>query len=498
MLVTEQHWEAIGEWLKIEMGEGSYKSWIAPLSIDSDEQTLTLKVPTEFMQDWVEKHYDGLIKKGVSTVIGADVDIKYAVCTPIPASVEVEGGAAESSAKESSDEPDLFSMMQKPSPQVTSATVQAEVSATPDFKSSVVQSVAPQAPKLRPQPAKGQYEGNPLDPRFTFSNFVTGKSNEFAYAAAKRIAESMDMSYNPFFMYGGVGLGKTHLMHAMAFQIMEIFPGRRVLYISAEKFLNNFISALKNKNTSGFKETFRNVDVLMIDDIQFIAGKDATQEEFFHTFNSLINDKKQIILTADRSPHEMSSIEDRLRSRLGWGLATEIHRPDLETRLAILENKANQLGIQLQKDVAMFLADKIDSNVRELEGALNRLAAHATLVKTEITVDTAFDLLRDLFRHFGREVQITDVQKKVAEYYNIKMSDMSSSRRSRSIARPRQVAMFLCKQLTTKSFPEIGKAFGGRDHTTVMHAVKTIESLEGKDPSLKEDVRLLENVLKNV
>ena len=340
-------------------------------------------------------------------------------------------------------------------------------------------------------------QGNPLDPRFTFDNFVVGRSNEFAFQAARRIAESGDVIYNPFFLYGGVGLGKTHLMQAIARQIYTTNPKAKILYISAEKFMNHFIRSIRDKNTHSFKQAFRSVDILMVDDIQFLGGKGSTQEEFFHTFDTLISEGKQIILTADKSPHELKNVEERLRSRLGWGLATEMHPPTLETRIAILEKKSQALGIELNRDVSMFLADRISSNVRELEGALNRLVAHSTLIQQALTVETAQDLLKDLFRTYNHVVTLEEIQKKVTEYYNLRIADMHSVRRTKAIARPRQIAMYLSKKLTTRSYPEIGKSFGGRDHTTVMHAVKTIEKLLKTDPAIQEDVPLLEKLLSN-
>tara|TARA_R110000868_G_scaffold218576_1_gene468944 strand:+ start:88531 stop:89997 length:1467 start_codon:yes stop_codon:yes gene_type:complete len=488
MTVNSTSWAQVRDWLKNEVGEDSFMSWLAPLEVDyttSQGANVTVIVPTRFMHDWVLRHYSHLIKKGLSQALDCSVTLELKVKavmtepTPPPAPAQVQTQA------------------QTPTP---TPAQQAPMQAAPIMVQPHMQHMPyMQQPNMSSHGQKpAPYQGNPLDPRFTFDNFVIGKSNEFAYAAAKRIAESSDIAYNPFILHGGVGLGKTHLMHAIAWHINQHQQGRRVMYISAEKFLHNFISALKNKNTHGFKSTFRNVDVLMIDDVQFIAGKEATQEEFFHTFESLVSERKQIILTSDKSPHEMQGIEDRLRSRLGWGLATEVHKPDLETRLAILDQKAASLGIELTRPVAMMLASKIDSNIRELEGALNRIAAHSTLIQQEITIDTAQDLLRDLFRHVDREVPIAEIQKKVAEYYNIKVSDMSSSRRTRAVARPRQIAMYIAKHLTTKSFPEIGKAFGGRDHTTVMHAAKTVEKLQNTDTSMAEDINLLENILKTL
>ncbi len=336
-----------------------------------------------------------------------------------------------------------------------------------------------------------------LDTRFTFSNFIVGKPNELAFAAARRVSESDDVPFNPLFLYGGVGLGKTHLMHAIAHEIKNRNPLRRVIYMSAEKFMYYFIKALRFKNTVAFKEQFRNVDVLMIDDVQFISGKDSTQEEFFHTFNALIDQNKQLIISADKSPQDLEGIEERMRSRLGWGLVADIHPLTYELRLGILQAKEEKLSARISPNILEFLAHKITSNVRELEGALNRLAAFSSLVGREINLDMVQDLLKDLLKSSQRKVNIEEIQKKVSQHFNVKMSDMSSSRRSRTIARPRQIAMYLSKNLTSRSLPEIGRRFGNRDHTTVIHAVKKVEELRNKDNSFDEDVQLLIRMLES-
>ena len=334
-----------------------------------------------------------------------------------------------------------------------------------------------------------------LDTRFTFTNFIVGKPNELAFAAARRVAESKKVPFNPLFLYGGVGLGKTHLMHAIAHEIKKRNPGRRVIYLSAEKFMYHFIKALRFKDTMSFKEQFRTVDVLMIDDVQFISGKDSTQEEFFHTFNALVDQNRQLIISADKSPQDLEGIEERMRSRLGWGLVADIHPLNYELRLSILQAKEEKLQINVPQNVLEFLAHKITSNVRELEGALNRISAFSSLIGKEITLDMTQELLRDLLRSSQRKVNIEQIQKKVSEHFNVKMSDMSSARRSRTIARPRQIAMYLSKNLTSRSLPEIGRRFGNRDHTTVIHAVKKVEELRNKDVSFDEDVELLIRML---
>ena len=336
-----------------------------------------------------------------------------------------------------------------------------------------------------------------LDARFTFSNFVVGRPNELAHAAARRVADSKDVHFNPLFLYGGVGLGKTHLMHAIAWHIRRRFPERRVLYMSAEKFMYQFIRALRFKTMMDFKELFRSVDVLMVDDIQFIAGKDSTQEEFFHTFNALVDQNRQIVVSADKSPSDLEGMEERVKSRLGWGLVADLHPTDYELRLGILQSKAEQLSADVAPKVLEFLAHKITSNIRELEGALNRLVAHATLVGRPITLETTQDVLHDLLRANDRRVTIEEIQKRVAEHFNIRLADMHSARRARAVARPRQVAMYLSKQLTSRSLPEIGRKFGGRDHTTVMHAVRRVEELRAGDGSFSEDIELLRRMLES-
>ena len=336
-----------------------------------------------------------------------------------------------------------------------------------------------------------------LDKRFTFANFIVGKPNELAFAAAIRVAESKKVPFNPLFLYGGVGLGKTHLMHAIAHEIKRRNPERRVIYLSAEKFMYHFIKALRYKDTVAFKEQFRTVDVLMIDDVQFISGKDSTQEEFFHTFNALVDQNRQLIISADKSPQDLEGIEERMRSRLGWGLVADIHPLNYELRLSILQAKEEKLQVNVPQNVLEFLAHKITTNVRELEGALNRISAFSSLVGKEINIEMTHDLLRDLLRSSQKKVNIEQIQKKVSEHFNVKMSDMSSARRSRTIARPRQIAMYLSKNLTSRSLPEIGRRFGNRDHTTVIHAVKKVEELRNIDVSFDEDVELLIRMLES-
>lgn len=452
-------WEQVREHLRRELGEAIFKSWLNPLCIiDVRGGTVRLAAPTRFMRDWVISHYGERIRffwsglnASVSTV---EVIVKL---TPPP---------------------------------LESAPPLALSPVTPPQPSS--------EPSLMDEEIIGidrDVLGAALDPRFTFDNFVVGKPNELAYAAALRVAESQTAHFNPLFLYGGVGLGKTHLMHAIAWHIKTSHPKRRVIYLSAEKFMYQFVRALRYKDTVSFKEQFRSVNVLMIDDVQFISGKETTQEEFFHTFNALVDQNHQIIISADKSPSDLEGMEDRLKSRLGWGLVADIHPTTYELRLGILHAKADTLNIGIPKDVMEFLARKIISNIRELEGALNRIIAHATLVGREITLETTHEVLRDLLKANDRRVTIEDIQKRVAEYYGIKISDMQSARRSQNVVRPRQVAMYLAKGLTSRSLPEIGRKFGGRDHTTVLHAVRKVEEIRTQDREFSEDLDILRRTL---
>ncbi|MBA4759706.1 chromosomal replication initiator protein DnaA, partial [Sphingosinicella sp.] len=338
--------------------------------------------------------------------------------------------------------------------------------------------------------------GVALESRYTFDSFVVGKANELAYNAARTVAEGGPIDFNPLFLHGTTGLGKTHLMHAIGWQIRNAVPGAKVVYMSAEKFMVEFVSAMRDKDTLSFKQKLRTADLLMIDDVQFIAGKDSTQEEFFHTMNEIISAGKRLVITADRSPQNLEGIENRILSRLAWGLVADINPADYELRLSILLEKMKRLpGANVGEDVIDFLARKITSNVRELEGALNRIVAYSTLVGKPIDLDFARQVLADVLKAHDRKVTIDEIQRKVADYYAIKLSDLLSARRAREVARPRQVAMFLAKRLTPRSLPDIGRRFGGRDHTTVMHAVKRIEELRADDSELDADITRLTRII---
>ncbi len=342
--------------------------------------------------------------------------------------------------------------------------------------------------------------GSPLDARFTFDTFIVGKPNELAHAAARRVAEGGPVTFNPLFLYGGVGLGKTHLMHAIAHELKQRSPELNVLYLSAEQFMYRFITALRERKMMDFKQLFRSVDVLMVDDVQFIAGKDSTQEEFFHTFNALVDGQKQIIISADRAPGEIKDLEERIKSRLQCGLVVDLHPTDYELRLGVLQSKVEVYASQypdlkISNGVLEFLAHRITTNVRVLEGALTRLFAFASLVGREITLELTQDCLSDVLKASDRKVTVEEIQRKVSEHYNIRLSDMIGPKRVRNYARPRQMAMYLAKHMTNRSLPEIGRRFGGRDHTTVMHGVRKIEELKALDSQIADDLELLRRAL---
>jgi chromosomal replication initiator protein len=444
-------WMRVRSRLQAEFGEAAYRSWLKPLVLRSfQEGEIVIAVPTDFMREWVEAQYAQRLTDLWSE---ENRDVRAIKIVTQPTTVTQK----------------FWQNREVPVPTRTRV---------PDQNGVGIDNL-----------------GAPLDKRLTFGTFVTGKPNELAFAAARRVAESSEVTFNPLFLYGGVGLGKTHLMHAIAWQITRQNPKRRIIYLSAEKFMYQFIRAIRYKDTVAFKEQFRSVDVLMIDDFQFISGKDSTQEEFFHTFNALVDQNRQIVISADKSPNDLEGIEERMRSRLGWGMVADLHPTTYELRLGILQSKAEPMGVEMPAKVLEFLAHKITSNVRELEGALNRIVAYASLVGRPITLESAQEVLHDLLRANDRRVTIEEIQKRVAEHFNIKLAEMSSARRSRAVARPRQVAMYLAKQLTARSLPEIGRKFGGRDHTTVMHAVRKVDELRNSDATFAEDVELLRRML---
>jgi len=484
-LDVKELWTRVRQQLRREFGTAAYASWVKPMSVTLDgADSVVLGLPTRFMRDWVMTHYADRIRALWMGLDPRGRTLRFDVVSGVT-------GAAGPGDGDGDGDGDVQSEPVKPVGTRSKKT--AASAASPAADPSPAR--AEPEPRGVSGPSSDDVFAAPLDARFTFDTFVTGKPNEFAYAAAKRVAESEQVSFNPLFLYGGVGLGKTHLMHAIAHNIRETRPHRRVAYLSAEKFMYSFIRALRLHDTISFKEQFRSVDVLMIDDVQFISGKDSTQEEFFHTFNALVDQGRQIVLSADKSPNDLEEIGNRLRSRLAMGLVADLHPTTYELRLGILASKADQLGVEIPPKVMEFIAHKIVSNGREVEGALTRLVAHSQLVGRDISLDTARDVLHDLLRAHDRRTTIEEIQKKVAEHFNVRIADMSSARRSRAVARPRQVAMYLSKQLTQRSLPEIGRKFGGRDHTTVMHAVKKIEELCLTDAAFAEDVDLLRRML---
>ena len=451
--VVAQCWGRVIQRMRHDIGDAAWRNWIKPLRVNRLEAgTLTLETDSTLTRERVNSQYADRLR-----VISA-VEFKTVATGVQHVEVRVSNGLARRT-----DRPHRISE-NKPA-------------------------------ETKPGRDKPYDLSAGLDPRYTFANFVVGKPNELAFAVARRTAESEKVAFNPLFLYGGVGLGKTHLMHAIAWQIRQQNPSRKVMYLSAEKFMNRFVQALRFRDTISFKEQFRSVDVLMIDDVQFISGKESTQEEFFHTFNALVEDGRQVIVSADKSPTDLEGMEERLRSRLGWGMVADIHPADYELRLGILQSKAEQAQVEISDKVLEFMAHRIVSNVRELEGALNRILAHAMLIGREITIDSTADLLADLLRASSRQISVDVIQKRVAAHYGVRVSEMFSARRARNIARPRQIAMYLAKNLTSLSYPEIGRQFGGRDHTTVMHAVKTVENLMKSDAQLNEDVELIKSIL---
>ena len=446
-------WQSVSRDLKTHYGEDLYKSWLSKIDFVEvqDGSSVILAAPSNFVRDWIKANYHDVISH---------------LCTHHDARLK----------------------------QVDIITQERAIVPKTALESAELELIE-QGFSLDTNKNSLAY----LDPRFTFDNFVVGSPNELAYAAALSVAESDSavVKSNPLFLYGGVGLGKTHLMHAIAWHCHIKSPNRKVLYMSAEKFMYRFIKALRNKDVMSFKDEFRSVDILMIDDIQFICGKESTQEEFFHTFNAIIDNNKQMVISCDRSPSDLDNVEDRIKSRLGWGLVADVHSTTYELRVGILESKLEKMDIQISQNVIDFLASKITSNVIELEGALNKVIAHSTLVGREVTLENTQDILRDLLRSNERIINIEEIQKRVAIRYNIKVSEMSSARRSRSIARPRQIAMYLSKKLTSKSLADIGANFGKKDHTTVMHAVKKVEVLMSEDADFREEITLLTRILQS-
>ncbi|PWR01411.1 chromosomal replication initiator protein DnaA [Meridianimarinicoccus roseus] len=473
MSMTHEIWGEVQDALLHSVGENNYKTWIRPLEFATCENGVAhFKVPTNFIGNWVNRNYSDQILRHLHSAGATVRRIEFDVCTG------GSGRAAQASAS---------------APVAAPATAHDRDPARP------------MAPRDTGHAAADSDEadllpGATLDGRFTFDRFVVGPPNELAHAAARRVSEGGPVTFNPLFLYGGVGLGKTHLMHAIAHQMRARDPSLRIVYLSAEQFMYRFVQALRDRDMMTFKQLFRSVDVLMVDDVQFIAGKDSTQDEFFHTFNALVDQQKQIIISGDRAPGEMEGMEDRIKSRLQCGLVVDLHPTDYELRLGILQQKvdfyaAQYPGLSIAPGVLEFLAHRISTNVRVLEGALVRLFAMASLVGREITMDMTQDCLADVLRVSERKVTVEEIQRRVSDHYNIRLSELIGPTRVRNVARPRQIAMYLSKTLTSRSLPEIGRRFGGRDHTTIMHGVKRIEDLRGRDSQVAEDLEMLRRLL---
>lgn len=448
-------WQQCLARLQDELPATEFSMWIRPLQAELSDNTLALYAPNRFVLDWVRDKYLNNINGLLNDFCGSDVPLLR------------------------------FEVGSKP---MTHAVTETVIANNVSTRTAPVIRAAPSRPSWDSSAAQPElsYRSN-VNPKHNFDNFVEGKSNQLARAAARQVADNPGGAYNPLFLYGGTGLGKTHLLHAVGNGIIARKANAKVVYMHSERFVQDMVKALQNNAIEEFKRYYRSVDALLIDDIQFFANKERSQEEFFHTFNALLEGNQQIILTSDRYPKEINGVEDRLKSRFGWGLTVAIEPPELETRVAILMKKADENDIRLPGEVAFFIAKRLRSNVRELEGALNRVIANANFTGRAITIDFVREALRDLLALQEKLVTIDNIQKTVAEYYKIKVADLLSKRRSRSVARPRQMAMALAKELTNHSLPEIGDAFGGRDHTTVLHACRKIEQLREESHDIKED-----------
>lgn len=478
-------WESCVSYLQNELPAQQFNTWIRPLQVEeSSEKTLRLLAPNRFVLDWVNDKFRDRIQE----LLNERLEESHRV-------LEIKVAPRRATGFQSPVPP---SAIRAPEAIQNGNRVIAGDGRLPGSDADVIRLNQQREPVSMntPMVSRTEVEGgiqhrNNLNTGFVFSNFVVGKSNQLGLAAATQVAENPGESYNPLFIYGGVGLGKTHLMHAIGNALIQRKPDARVVYLHSERFVADMVKALQLNAINDFKRYYRSVDALLIDDIQFFANKERSQEEFFHTFNALLEGGQQIILTCDRYPKEIDGLEERLKSRFGWGLTVAIEPPELETRVAILKRKAEQAAMNLPNDAAFFIAQRIRSNVRELEGALKRVIANAHFTGREISVELVREALKDLLALQDRLVSVDNIQRIVAEYYKIKVSDLHSKRRSRSVARPRQVAMYLAKDLTHHSLPEIGEVFGGRDHTTVLHACRKIKELLESDADIREDVKNL-------
>ena len=420
-------WDEILNRVETKVNKHSFYTWFRPTSFLKDSgEVITIRVPNPLFKDWLRKHYSGVLSEALADIERADTELDFVT--------------------EDAIAPTEGTPLVSPAPEVATGITPAG-----------------------------------LNLKYSFDSFIVGTSNQFAHAACRAVAEAPSRSYNPLFIFGGVGLGKTHLMHAIGQYVLRNNPSLRLTYISSERFMNEMINAIRYDRILDFRGRYRSVDVLLVDDIQFVSGKEGTQTEFFHTFNSLYDAQKQIVFSSDRPPHEIPALEERLRSRFEWGLITDIQPPDLETKIAILKRKAEVEAVPLPDNVAMYIAGRIKSNVRELEGSLIRLLAYASLTGKEISLDLAKDVLKNAIESNDRAITIEIIQKFTADYYQLRVGDLKSRNNSKSVAKPRQVAMFLCKRLTHASLPEIGRSFGGKHHSTVIHSIKKVEELRKKD-----------------
>lgn len=479
-------WNLCLERLRQELPTQQFSMWIRPLSSEEEAGTLALYAPNRFILDWVRDKYIDKISQLLAEFAGHEAPaLRLDVVSRTQAPAPVRSRVGTTTARDNTERASVSHTQSN----ATTANDNSHRHSDHSRETGPVSRGAT-APKVVPIPEGMKHKSN-INPTYQFENFVEGKSNQLARAAATQVANNPGGSYNPLFIYGGTGLGKTHLLHAVGNGIMANRPDAKIVYMHSERFVQDMVKALQNNAIEDFKRFYRSVDALLIDDIQFFANKERSQEEFFHTFNALLEGNQQIILTSDRYPKEIDGVEDRLKSRFGWGLTIAIEPPELETRVAILMRKAAENRIQLPNEVAFFIAKRLRSNVRELEGALNRVIANANFTGRPITIDFVREALRDLLALQEKLVTVDNIQKTVADYYKIKVADILSKRRSRSVARPRQVAMALAKELTNHSLPELGNAFGGRDHTTVLHACRKIEQLREESHDIKEDYKNL-------
>ncbi|WLD93395.1 chromosomal replication initiator protein DnaA [Alkalihalobacillus sp. AL-G] len=443
-------WNKVLSEIEKKLSKPSFETWLKSTTAHSlQEDTLVVTAPNEFARDWLESRYSNLISETLHDITGAELSVKFII-----------------PQNQSQEELDYEQALKK-------------------------------KPKVDVDPSDDNLKQSMLNPKYTFDTFVIGSGNRFAHAASLAVAEAPAKAYNPLFIYGGVGLGKTHLMHAIGHYVIDHNPSAKVVYLSSEKFTNEFINSIRDNKTVDFRNKFRSVDVLLIDDIQFLAGKEQTQEEFFHTFNTLHEESKQIVISSDRPPKEIPTLEDRLRSRFEWGLITDITPPDLETRIAILRKKAKAEGLDIPNEVMLYIANQIDTNIRELEGALIRVVAYSSLINQDMNADLAAEALKDIIPSSKpRTITIYDIQERVGEIYSVKLEDFKAKKRTKSVAFPRQIAMYLSRELTDFSLPKIGEEFGGRDHTTVIHAHEKISKLLATDQQLQNKVKEIRDILK--